>query len=450
MQMRRLVVDTDTVAAGLKRLGIEPPEHSSLHGLSAPRAQVRTLRQAEVMTDDGILPEFEAALRVLSAPTTIVTTTSNKAGLSLFHTANFVRGPVGGPIVMQAKTEDGRLDLALFPSVTEATVALDQLLGITAFPAGAPDSWQLGLPGYAALLAMSDALLDAQLTARLQRRLPAAPPAITPELLEEQLAAGIEGNDTRWAVTAGQVTMLRGLQPAAGRMTEGLEELLARGLALNPGNAVYPSGHGDALAALLAQIYMCGSVALSHVVEEAPVLVAFLSVFRSVAGLLAANVSADADETEIEVVRATQAGMILLLRGLLEHEAPGPELLYQPAAAGAPADTRPRRRSPQPATPVRTAAPTDEQPAPPPPTPAPPPPAPAPEPVWEPSHHVPPGGIDAWEVPDPGLEPVAALDPGLPVRVDRVDTGWAHVTCSNTWTCWVDASLLVPIEGGGR
>lgn len=66
--------------------------------------------------------------------------------------------------------------------------------------------------------------------------------------------------------------------------------------------------------------------------------------------------------------------------------------------------------------------------------------------VFAPTHLVPSAGLAAWDVPDPSREPVATLDPSLAVEVteQRAD-GWAFVTCSNGWTCWLDGRRLVPL-----
>jgi uncharacterized protein YgiM (DUF1202 family) len=48
-----------------------------------------------------------------------------------------------------------------------------------------------------------------------------------------------------------------------------------------------------------------------------------------------------------------------------------------------------------------------------------------------------------WAAPDLSSPVVASLDPGSEVQVlDRQDQ-WAHIACSNGWTTWVDARLLV-------
>jgi SH3-like domain-containing protein len=64
---------------------------------------------------------------------------------------------------------------------------------------------------------------------------------------------------------------------------------------------------------------------------------------------------------------------------------------------------------------------------------------------FQPTHEVPPGGMDTWTNPDPQARPDGRLDPGLPVAVVEETTGWARVRCSNAWETWVDAALLVPV-----
>lgn len=427
LTMKRFTVEPEVIAAGLSRAQLTPNEAASVRSLPRPPEPARTLVQAGLETPDGIVPEFAAALVALATPSTIVSVTTNRAGRSSFRTANFVRGPADGPVVMQAKTSDGKWDLVITPTVTEATVLMDQLLNITAFPGGAAGNWSLSLCGYAALLAMSDVLLKAQTQARLQRRLAKGPPALTPDRLEAQLQRGIAGNDTRWAVTAGQVTMLRGLRPAQGHMAEGLGELVSAGLASRRGYEVYPSDTGDALAATFAQLFSCGSVALSHASNNARGLVAFFSLFRSIAGLLAVNIASDdAAMPDVEIVRSTQAGVVLMMRRMLENRAPGPELLAR-------------------SHPTRTAPPQQGHTQPPHPPPPPPPPTLTGS-TWEPTHVTPSGGLQAWGEPNPAVPPTTSLPPQLPVRVMREANGWAQVKSAAGRAWWVDARRLEEIR----
>ncbi|MFB8076771.1 hypothetical protein [Streptomyces sp. NPDC056013] len=65
-------------------------------------------------------------------------------------------------------------------------------------------------------------------------------------------------------------------------------------------------------------------------------------------------------------------------------------------------------------------------------------------PDFRPTHVVPRDGLDAWEGPDPGL-PTAPLDAFLPVRLEERAGDWGRILCSNGWTAWVDARLLVTV-----
>ncbi|MFJ5831711.1 hypothetical protein [Streptomyces sp. NPDC093089] len=67
-------------------------------------------------------------------------------------------------------------------------------------------------------------------------------------------------------------------------------------------------------------------------------------------------------------------------------------------------------------------------------------------PDFRPTHVVPRDGLDAWEAPDPGL-PTSPLDAFLPVRLEERAGDWGRVLCSNGWTAWVDARLLVSVPG---
>ncbi|WP_459171079.1 SH3 domain-containing protein, partial [Streptomyces europaeiscabiei] len=65
-------------------------------------------------------------------------------------------------------------------------------------------------------------------------------------------------------------------------------------------------------------------------------------------------------------------------------------------------------------------------------------------PGFLPSHVVPPGGLPAWEAPDPSY-PTVALDALLPVRLLERRGDWGHVLCANGWSAWIDGRLLVAV-----
>ncbi|MGW6395706.1 hypothetical protein ACWFR1_35590 [Streptomyces sp. NPDC055103] len=65
-------------------------------------------------------------------------------------------------------------------------------------------------------------------------------------------------------------------------------------------------------------------------------------------------------------------------------------------------------------------------------------------PDFRPTHVVPRDGLPAWEAPDPGL-PTVSLDAFLPVRLTERAGDWGRVLCSNGWSAWIDARLLVAV-----
>ena len=68
--------------------------------------------------------------------------------------------------------------------------------------------------------------------------------------------------------------------------------------------------------------------------------------------------------------------------------------------------------------------------------------------VWTPTHQVPDNGagVPAWDTPDRGGEPVATLDPGLPVKVVEERDGLTQVVCSNGWAGWTEADQLIGLD----
>ncbi|MEV6327921.1 hypothetical protein [Streptomyces sp. NPDC051909] len=65
-------------------------------------------------------------------------------------------------------------------------------------------------------------------------------------------------------------------------------------------------------------------------------------------------------------------------------------------------------------------------------------------PDFRPTHVVPGDGLPAWEAPDPAV-PTQSLDAFLPVRLTARVGDWGQVLCSNGWSAWVDARLLVSV-----
>ena len=64
-------------------------------------------------------------------------------------------------------------------------------------------------------------------------------------------------------------------------------------------------------------------------------------------------------------------------------------------------------------------------------------------PVWTPTHLVPPGGMAAWNAPDPSRPPMLNLPERLELVVETRAGAWAQVRAVNGWRGWVDGRRLV-------
>jgi hypothetical protein len=64
-------------------------------------------------------------------------------------------------------------------------------------------------------------------------------------------------------------------------------------------------------------------------------------------------------------------------------------------------------------------------------------------PAWAPTHLVPPGGMAAWDAPDPSRPPIYNLPERLELVVDSRSGAWALVRAVNGWRGWVDGRRLV-------
>lgn len=64
--------------------------------------------------------------------------------------------------------------------------------------------------------------------------------------------------------------------------------------------------------------------------------------------------------------------------------------------------------------------------------------------TFRPTHVAPAAGLPAWAAPG-DARPAARLDPLLPLRLTGRRGDWGHILCSNGWSAWVDARLLVAV-----
>jgi hypothetical protein len=66
--------------------------------------------------------------------------------------------------------------------------------------------------------------------------------------------------------------------------------------------------------------------------------------------------------------------------------------------------------------------------------------------AWQPTHSVPPEGLQAWAVPDPSQQPTLTLSGGIRLVIVEQRGEWANVRAETGWTGWVDARRLVSTQ----
>lgn len=62
-----------------------------------------------------------------------------------------------------------------------------------------------------------------------------------------------------------------------------------------------------------------------------------------------------------------------------------------------------------------------------------------------PTHMAPKAGMRTWATAD-ASQPTAALPSDLEVQLLEQQGDWAHILCSNGWSCWVDGRQLIDLR----
>ncbi|HEX6597208.1 MAG TPA: hypothetical protein VF045_09745 [Acidimicrobiales bacterium] len=62
------------------------------------------------------------------------------------------------------------------------------------------------------------------------------------------------------------------------------------------------------------------------------------------------------------------------------------------------------------------------------------------------THVAPPEGLQAWQAPDPSVQPVAQVQAGVHMQLLERRGAWAHVRFSNGWSGWVDGRRIVEAQ----
>ena len=326
----RFQITEAQLMASLKLTGIKLSKCSPLP--DRPASKVRSfasLQGTGMVTEDGqrMNDQAQAVLQLVADPARLVSVMANHAGRPVWVETSFIHGDSEGPFVSMAGQNDN-YDFALLSTATQATVLLDELLGLTVMASQSGEQpLALTLAGYAALLATTDVVQAARLQSKIDRERQDMP-LLTADMLEEQLQKGLSKIDTRWLVTAGRMVCPVNVKETVGRMDEGLAELQAAGVVETVAGGYSLTQFGYAIVSSLGQIVITGGISLAVASGDQRVTVAHVSVFRTAVGIWIAS-WADADDS-VRVLEVSASGALTFIRGLLvaedfpEVEAPAP------------------------------------------------------------------------------------------------------------------------------
>ena len=333
----RFTFDETQLAAALALGGIRASDRSTLPSAPPPADPQKALASAKGALADGSLSEACAAtLSVLADPARIVSIVANRSGENTWDETLIAHADGEGPWV--AYPGPDRFDFAMLPTVTQATVYADELLAITeglSQPGlGATD---LGVAGYAAFMALADALHAAKLRALLARERPAQP-AWTPDEIEAVLAEGLAKEDTRWAVCAARRVAPVDLSSAKGTMATGLAELGSAGIAARRGAAWTVTEQGNARLVHFGQLLVSAAIQVALLRGRGRVTVAQTSVFRTVLGVWLATWTGTGAGSRVQLTEVSAGTALEFVRAMLDPEEI-PDAPPLAAAAPAPAAT---------------------------------------------------------------------------------------------------------------
>ncbi|MEV4239532.1 MULTISPECIES: SH3 domain-containing protein [unclassified Nocardia] len=418
--LMRFRLAADQLAAALSIAGLKPGPRSALPLTTSPDDPVAALRDTGLLEADGRLTgPAKEALRIAADPAHTTAITANHVGQDDWTAALVLRGDEHDTFVMQAGSGDGGFDFTVVPTLTQATMLIDQLLDLTSYgPGFASPPIDLDLIAFAALLAAADAAQEGRLAGVLRRNVAPGPLELRALELEEQLAKGLAAGDTRWALSAAQGATPVSLAAAAGRMPEGLARLASLGLVRLAALGSYRfTDAGTAVARSFGQLLTTGRIAVMTGAARKQDALADFTVFRSTFStrfacwreLTARHPRAELFETTTEVA-------LRLVRDVLDPA------VVKPFAGGIP--TLDASAIPTEVVPVVERGGT---------------------PAFHPTHQVPDNGMPAWVTPDSTRTPVARIDPRVELQILERSGDWAHIACNNGWTGWVDGRAIEPL-----
>jgi hypothetical protein len=277
----RYRLDQGQVAAVLRLLGVVP--NGRFVTVSESDASPRDVLEGSGLLDTSTglpVPVLATAMQIVAAPERVLAARVNVRGVPEWDVTHLVSRSTGGPYVAAA-TPDNDLDLLVLQTEYEVAALLDGLFDLTTLPSRpvAPDV-VVSFDGWIGVLAAVDAQRSAELAAQLDRR-PAPDAELDAGELQDQLASGTTGDDTRWAVTAFTPISpfdLRTTPPSGSAMVEGLKEAA---LVEVDGTDLRLNVLGSDVAGLCSEAIKWGSVTLSFTASSPDVRMAEVTVVRT-------------------------------------------------------------------------------------------------------------------------------------------------------------------------
>lgn len=320
----RYRLDQDQVSAVLSLLGVVPDgRFVTVSDLAAtPRGVLEGSGLLDTNTDMPV-QVLDAAIRIVAAPERVLTARVNVRGVEEWDITHLAAGSTGGPYVAVATPDEG-LDILVLSAEYEVAAVLDGLFDLTTLPSRpvSPDS-VISFDGWIGALAAADAQRSAELAAQLGRQ-PVPDARFEAPGLQDQVASGVVGNDTQWAITAFTPISpfdLRATPPSGSAMVEDMKEA---GLVEADGAYLRLNSLGADVVGLCSEVIKWGGVTLSFTGSSPDVRMAEITVLRSPLRLGLGFWNGEDGAREITLLEPESEVAVEMLRRLLLIPVPAP------------------------------------------------------------------------------------------------------------------------------
>ncbi len=300
--LQRLTITSASLAGMLASEGISPSANSPLPAPSDSPG-------------DSPTPDQLAILAVAAAPVGALRIVGPGPERGVGISTSLLWVDPGGPFVIATNTTDG-FDLSLIPSRSVALSWLDRALSLSTLPSPpASDRLELDLPGYAALLALADAVTDVRLREQLERHQQRVV-GLSMEHIQYAFDTGLRTDDDRWAVSAARLVCPVNLSSVADQLAVGLERLTIMGLTSQQANGIGVTQLGAPYVSGLSSMPKCTGLATAVTVTSG-IDVSHLTVHRSAIAVHVGVWKAVGDQPWLVLTQPTAAGLVRLIDGLI-------------------------------------------------------------------------------------------------------------------------------------